>query len=52
MATHHYTGTPGLRGNIGEPVDPARWTPDTPEHADMMARRIPLGRPGKWIPSE
>lgn len=41
-----YTVTPGLRGNIGGPVDPARWMPSTPEHEDMMARRIPLGRPG------
>ena len=41
-----YTVTPGLRGNIGGPVDPAKWIPSTPEHEDMMARRIPLGRPG------
>jgi NAD(P)-dependent dehydrogenase (short-subunit alcohol dehydrogenase family) len=41
-----YTVTPGLRGNPPGPVDPAKWIPSTPEHEDMMARRIPLGRPG------
>ena len=41
-----YTVTPGLRGNPPGPVDPSKWIASTPEHEDMMARRIPLGRPG------
>jgi NAD(P)-dependent dehydrogenase (short-subunit alcohol dehydrogenase family) len=41
-----YTVTPGLRGNPPGPVDPSKWIPSTPEYEDMMARRIPLGRPG------
>jgi NAD(P)-dependent dehydrogenase (short-subunit alcohol dehydrogenase family) len=41
-----YTVTPGVRGNIGGPVDPAQWTQPTPEQLDATARRIPLGRAG------
>ena len=41
-----FTITPGLRGNHSGPVDPASWPPITPERADSIARRIPLGRAG------
>jgi NAD(P)-dependent dehydrogenase (short-subunit alcohol dehydrogenase family) len=41
-----FTETPGTRGNLTGPVDPASWIPFTPEQADANARRIPLGRPG------
>lgn len=41
-----YTMTPGLRGNIKGPVDPSTWREITPEQEDLIARRIPLGRPG------
>jgi NAD(P)-dependent dehydrogenase (short-subunit alcohol dehydrogenase family) len=41
-----YTITPGTRGNVTGPVDPAKWLQITPEHEAATARRIPLGRPG------
>ena len=41
-----YTVTPGLRGNIGGPVDPSKWLQPTPEQEDVTRRRIPLGRAG------
>jgi NAD(P)-dependent dehydrogenase (short-subunit alcohol dehydrogenase family) len=41
-----YTVTPGVRGNAGGPVDPAKWIKPTPEQEQATARRIPLGRPG------
>jgi NAD(P)-dependent dehydrogenase (short-subunit alcohol dehydrogenase family) len=41
-----YTVTPGLRGNIKGPVDPATWIHPTPAQEAATARRIPLGRTG------
>lgn len=41
-----YTVTPGLRGNIKGPVDPATWIEPTPAQEAATARRIPLGRTG------
>ena len=41
-----YTVTPGTRGNISGPVDPATWKEPTPQLAAATARRIPAGRPG------
>jgi NAD(P)-dependent dehydrogenase (short-subunit alcohol dehydrogenase family) len=41
-----YTVTPGVRGNLIGPVDPAKWVQPTPEQDAAAARRIPLGRPG------
>jgi len=41
-----FTLTPGLHGNIGGPVDPARWMRFAPEVHDSLRRRIPVGRPG------
>ncbi|MCK9564019.1 MAG: SDR family oxidoreductase, partial [Bacteroidales bacterium] len=41
-----YTVTPGLRGNIGGPVDPAKWLQPSAAQEDATARRIPLGRTG------
>jgi NAD(P)-dependent dehydrogenase (short-subunit alcohol dehydrogenase family) len=41
-----YTTTPGTRGNIKGPVDPATWIQPTKEHERATALRIPLGRAG------
>jgi NAD(P)-dependent dehydrogenase (short-subunit alcohol dehydrogenase family) len=41
-----YTVTPGLSGNIGGPVDPAKWLRPSAEQQAATARRIPLGRAG------
>lgn len=41
-----YIVTPGLRGNITGPVDPATWIKPTPAQEAATAKRIPLGRPG------
>lgn len=41
-----YTVTPGLRGNVTGPVDPAAWVQPSEAQQDAAARRIPLGRPG------
>jgi NAD(P)-dependent dehydrogenase (short-subunit alcohol dehydrogenase family) len=41
-----YTVTPGVRGNITGPVDPAKWIQPTPQQQAATARRIPLGRAG------
>jgi NAD(P)-dependent dehydrogenase (short-subunit alcohol dehydrogenase family) len=41
-----YTVTPGTRGNIKGPVDPASWVQPTQEHERATALRIPLGRAG------
>ena len=41
-----FTITPGVRGNPNGPVDPSKWFKPSPEQEDVMARRIPLGRPG------
>jgi NAD(P)-dependent dehydrogenase (short-subunit alcohol dehydrogenase family) len=41
-----YTVTPGLRGNLTGPVDPAKWLQPTEQQEAAAARRIPLGRPG------
>src|SRR5262249_32621844 len=41
-----YTVTPGLRGNLTGPVDPASWAQPTEQQEAAAARRIPLGRPG------
>jgi NAD(P)-dependent dehydrogenase (short-subunit alcohol dehydrogenase family) len=41
-----YTVTPGLRGNLTGPVDPATWLQPTEQQEAAAARRIPLGRPG------
>jgi NAD(P)-dependent dehydrogenase (short-subunit alcohol dehydrogenase family) len=40
------TDTPGLHGKRDGPVDPAGWTPFSAEQKEVLARRIPLGRPG------
>jgi NAD(P)-dependent dehydrogenase (short-subunit alcohol dehydrogenase family) len=41
-----YTVTPGVRGNIGGPVDESTWLVPTPAQADANRRRIPVGREG------
>ena len=41
-----YTVTPGVRGNVTGPVDPATWIQPTPGQDAATARRIPLGRAG------
>jgi NAD(P)-dependent dehydrogenase (short-subunit alcohol dehydrogenase family) len=41
-----YTVTPGVRGNVTGPVDPATWVQPTAEHQEIIARRIPLRRAG------
>jgi NAD(P)-dependent dehydrogenase (short-subunit alcohol dehydrogenase family) len=41
-----YIVTPGVRGNLTGPVDPATWIQPTPEQDAATARRIPLGRAG------
>lgn len=41
-----YTVTPGVRGNIGGPVNPEAWHQPTTAQQEATARRIPLGRPG------
>jgi NAD(P)-dependent dehydrogenase (short-subunit alcohol dehydrogenase family) len=41
-----YTVTPGTRGQIGGPVDPAKWPEPSPAQAEAVRRRIPAGRPG------
>jgi len=41
-----FTVTPGLRGNITGPVDPAKWITYPPEAVDSINRRTPLGRAG------
>ncbi|MET0270570.1 MAG: SDR family oxidoreductase [Sphingomonas sp.] len=41
-----YTETPGLRGQLTGPVDPAGWAPRTPAQDHVLDRRIPLGRGG------
>ncbi len=41
-----YTVTPGTRGNIKGPVDPASWWQPSAAHIKATAKRIPLGRPG------
>ena len=41
-----YTVTPGVRGNITGPVNPAAWIQPTAKQDDATARRIPLGRAG------
>jgi NAD(P)-dependent dehydrogenase (short-subunit alcohol dehydrogenase family) len=41
-----YTVTPGVRGNIAGPVDPASWIQPTAKQDDATARRIPLSRSG------
>jgi NAD(P)-dependent dehydrogenase (short-subunit alcohol dehydrogenase family) len=40
------TETPGIRGNHTGPVDPTKWIPVSEEQKEVMARRIPLRRPG------
>ena len=40
------TDTPGIRGNRAGPVDPSTWIEFTDEQKNVVARRIPLGRPG------
>jgi NAD(P)-dependent dehydrogenase (short-subunit alcohol dehydrogenase family) len=40
------TETPGVRGNHTGPVDPSVWIRPTPQHAEAIARRIPLRREG------
>jgi len=41
-----YTITPGVRGNITGPVNPASWIQPTAKQDDATVRRIPLGRAG------
>lgn len=41
-----YVVTPGLRGNVTGPVDPAKWIQPTAAQEAATARRIPLRRPG------
>lgn len=41
-----YIDTPGLRGNVSGPVDPATWHQPSAAQQAATARRIPLGRPG------
>ena len=41
-----YTLTPGTQGNIGGPVDPAKFFQLPPEFVDGNNRRIPVGRAG------
>ncbi len=40
------TDTPGIRGNRAGPVDPSTWIEFSDEQKNIVARRIPLGRPG------
>jgi NAD(P)-dependent dehydrogenase (short-subunit alcohol dehydrogenase family) len=40
------TDTPGIRGNRTGAVDPSTWIEFTEEQKNVVARRIPLGRPG------
>jgi NAD(P)-dependent dehydrogenase (short-subunit alcohol dehydrogenase family) len=40
------TDTPGIRGNRAGPVDPSTWIEFSDEQKNVVARRIPLGRPG------
>jgi NAD(P)-dependent dehydrogenase (short-subunit alcohol dehydrogenase family) len=40
------TDTPGIRGNRAGAVDPSTWIEFTDEQKNVVARRIPLGRPG------
>jgi NAD(P)-dependent dehydrogenase (short-subunit alcohol dehydrogenase family) len=40
------TDTPGLHGNHTGPVDSSKWIPFSEEAKAVIARRIPLGRPG------
>ena len=42
----HNPITPGVRGNITGPVNPASWIQPTAKQDDATARRIPLGRAG------
>ncbi len=44
--TPDYIVTPGLRGNVTGPVDPARWIEPDAEQEAATERRIPLGRAG------
>ena len=55
LADHHirvnaiapdYTVTPGLRGNVSGPVDPATWIQPSELDEQATAKRIPLGRSG------
>ena len=41
-----YTVTPGVRGNLTGPVNPASWIQPTAEQDNATSRRIPLGRAG------
>ena len=41
-----YVVTPGVRGNLTGPVDPAKWIQPSPQQEAATARRIPLGRAG------
>ena len=41
-----YTVTPGVRGNLTGPVNPASWIQPTAKQDEATARRIPLGRAG------
>lgn len=41
-----YTVTPGTRGNVSGPVDPAKWFVPSPAQEEAVRRRIPLGRAG------
>ena len=42
-----YTETPGIRGNIGGPVDPDKWMYPSEAAEAGNIRRIPLGRVGR-----
>jgi NAD(P)-dependent dehydrogenase (short-subunit alcohol dehydrogenase family) len=44
--TPDYIVTPGLRGNVTGPVDPATWIQPSEAQERATARRIPLGRTG------
>lgn len=41
-----FTRTPGTQGNFTGPVDESTWPELTPERAEVLRRRIPLGRAG------
>lgn len=41
-----FTRTPGTQGNFTGPVDESKWPELTPERAEVLRRRIPLGRAG------
>jgi NAD(P)-dependent dehydrogenase (short-subunit alcohol dehydrogenase family) len=41
-----HTVTPGMRGNVGGPVDESQWINPSPEEQDALDRIIPLGREG------